>query len=454
MQSRLHFQAFQQHWQQHLQQGIHHEAIFIIAVSGGADSMALAHIMHRLFPERIVLAHVNYQLRQHESNNDAAAVHAWAKAQQIPIFYHVANTKQWAKNNGMGIQEAARAIRYEWFAQLLAQFEHAWICTAHHANDVVETAMLHWLRGTGIKGLVGIPEKDTDRRIVRPLLPFSKAAIEQYVVSQNIPHVHDSSNDSTVYTRNYIRLQLLPAVAERFPQVQASIFDNTQRMQGAYAIYRKAIQKKLKSLLSVQNNAWYTPIKRWQHLEHVTTYLWEWLTPYGFSAAQMQEVPKLFTATNGSFIATETHRLLVNRGWLILTPNTVLATAHVTIQQHETTVVFAGGVCSLTQMKNATVTDVATIAIIDATVVHWPLLLRKWQAGDYFYPLGLGKKKKLARFFIDQKMSPLEKEQQWVLQDAKGTIIWVVGRRIDDRVKVQANTKQCLHIQWQPLNQS
>ncbi|MFN4007637.1 MAG: tRNA lysidine(34) synthetase TilS [Chitinophagaceae bacterium] len=454
MQSRLHFQAFQQHWQQHLQHGIHHQAIFIIAVSGGADSMALAHLMHRLFPERVVLAHVNYQLRQQESNNDAAAVQAWAKAQQIPLFYHQANTKQWAKQHGMGIQEAARAIRYEWFAQLLTQFEHAWICTAHHANDMVETVMLHWLRGTGIKGLVGIPEKDTDRRIVRPLLPFSRAAIEHYVTSQNIPHVHDSSNDSTVYTRNYIRLQLLPAIAERFPQVQATIFDNTQRMQGAYAIYRKAVQKKLQSLLIANNNAWHTPIKRWKHLEHVTTYLWEWLEPYGFTAAQMKEVPKLFTAKNGSTIATETHRLLVNRGWLILTPTAALATEHIIIQQHDATVVFAGGVFSLTQMKTATINTDANTALLDVATIHWPLVLRKWRIGDYFYPLGLAKKKKLARFFIDQKMSPLEKEQQWVLQDAKGTIVWLVGRRIDDRVKVTNATRQILQIQWQPLNQS
>jgi tRNA(Ile)-lysidine synthase len=446
-------QRFQQAWEKQFPQCQPANTRLLIGISGGVDSIVLATVLRKLgFPIR--LAHANFQLRGEESERDEHFVRAFAERKQLPFFVTCFNTPEVMLAEKMGVQEAARKLRYEWFEELRQQWDAApgvtgksYIVTAHHADDNIETLLLHFFRGTGIAGLTGIQPLLEQQRLLRPLLLFRKVELLEYAKQACIAFVDDSSNASDDYTRNYFRNRLLPKLQEIFPQVDQRLLDNIKRFGQVEQIYRDAVQQQLRKLLVLKGNEVHIPVEKWKKLSPLDTYTWEIIQPYGFHAAQVPEIIRLLHTDAPGFQMSPSHRLLRNRNWMIITPVQKEQSGYVQLQQTDTDTVFPEGHLSLTvhpKEKTSITTDTNT-AFLDADEIEYPLLLRRWKQGDYFYPLGMDKKKKISRFLIDQKCSLAEKEKVWVLESA-GRIIWVIGYRIHHRLRVTDSTKRVLEI--------
>lgn len=428
----------------------HHR--LLLAVSGGVDSVVLAHLTAASGFD-FAIAHCNFGLRGAESDRDEAFVRALGTRYGKQVLVQRFDTTAYASGHKMGIQEAARALRYDWFQSLLhnaaAGQPLTHLVTAHHATDAVETMLMHLFRGTGLQGLTGIPEHDPARKIIRPLLMASRSDIETYAQEHALEWVEDTSNTSEKYTRNLFRLNLLPAVKQVYPAAEDNLLHTMHRLKEAALLYQQAVNRHIATLCTVKGNEVHIPVLRLQQASPLHTLLYELLKPYGFTAAQTGEVEKLLQATTGSYVASPTHRVIRNRNWLIIAPQQATAAQHILIEPADTTVDYACGRLQLSATAVTTPPASKHIALLDAKHIRYPLILRPWKQGDYFYPLGMPKKKKLSRFMIDARLSRTEKEKVWVLESG-GRIIWIIGHRIDDRCKVLPATKHCLQIIFTP----
>jgi tRNA(Ile)-lysidine synthase len=321
------------------------------------------------------------------------------------------------------------------------------LLTAHHADDNAETILMNFLRGTGLKGLTGIPP--VNGHIRRPLLKVSRQAIEQYAAEHSIKFVEDSSNRTTDYTRNQLRLQVMPLLRDLYPQVDANLEHNIERFQTVYTVYADAVKRWLRKYVRGEGNEQLVSVALILQPEN-RAMLHEWLSKYGFTEKQEGELIRLGESQSGHFIisADGGYRILRHRKHFILSPVNDSGADEQWVEAGEQRVVFAGG--KLEMKMTDLLIDPSTVssetALLDAAELTYPLLLRKWRSGDYFYPLGLNKKKKIARFLIDQKLSLIEKEKVWVLESAQ-RIVWVVGHRIDHRFRVKGSTRSIIKIE-------
>ncbi len=423
----------------------------LLAVSGGVDSVVLTDLLVKS-GFQFVIAHCNFQLRGEESVRDENFVRQLAESYGIPVLVQRFNTTQFAEDNKLSTQEAARKLRYDWFSEIVKNDiaklgGGAYLATAHHADDNVETMLMHFFRGTGINGLTGMPFYHQERRMVRPLLFASREEVLAYAKNNNLQWVEDSSNASDKYTRNLFRNKIIPLLKDVFPQLEDNLQNNLQRFSGVAELYAGAVEHHKKKLLEVKGNEVHIPLLKLQKATPLKTISFEIIRDYGFSSAQVEELIKLFGADSGSFIESASHRLIKNRGWLIIAPKKEELADHIIIEEGQDLVQFSNGGLQIKKLDIAKVQLSADngIALLDASHISFPILLRKWRQGDYFYPLGMRKKKKLSRFFIDQKLSLLDKEKTWVLEMDK-KIVWVVGLRIDDRFKITPTTTQVIAI--------
>ncbi|HWB26750.1 MAG TPA: tRNA lysidine(34) synthetase TilS [Chitinophagaceae bacterium] len=440
----------------------------VLAVSGGVDSTVLTDLFAKAGYD-FIIAHCNFQLRGTESDRDEVFVRRLGQVYNKPVLVKKFDTNQYAQRYKLSIQETARKLRYGWFKEVLKSEKSlkpnkgnggetnelntgyspspltAYLVTAHHANDNIETLLINLFRGTGISGLHGIPPRQGD--IIRPLLFAKREEIIEYATINGLHWVEDSSNASDKYTRNFIRHQLVPLAKEIFADTETNLLQNIERFKEAEMLYTQALGLHKKKLLEQKGNEWHIPILKLQKATPLHTIVWEIIKAFNFSAAQTEEVIKLMPAENGSYIMSSTHRIINNRGWLIIAPLQTSATGHILVEKEDSKIIFEDGKLLVETIPAAQskITADSSVAMVDALNIHFPLLLRKWKQGDYFYPLGMQKKKKLSRFFIDQKLSPLEKEKVWVLEMNK-KIIWVVGLRIDDRFKIMPATQQVLKL--------
>jgi tRNA(Ile)-lysidine synthase len=427
----------------------------LVAVSGGVDSVVLLHALHQLQVNCTVL-HCNFQLRGEESNTDEQFVQQLATQLQLPFLVAQFNTQQFATENNIGIQEAARILRYQWFEQqrtLIATESNTptVIATAHHANDVVETAIFNFTRGTGIAGLHGIAA--CKNHIIRPLLSVFKTAIIAYANSNGLQFVEDSSNSSNKYSRNNIRNQLIPLLQQIQPQAVENIYATVQHVQTVEKVYQHTIQKIVQKLLVQKNNEYQIAIAGIQKHPFFDAILFEVATKFCFAATQLPELKKLLIAHNGSYIANANYKAINNRGWLIFTPIITTQSSYIQIDESMDSTSFEQGTIHLQKVGFATTIEKnnnPAIAYINANVLQWPLVIRKPKQGDYFYPLGLNKKKKLSRFFIDQKLSATEKEKVWIVESNQ-KIIWVIGFRIDHRFRVNEQCNNIVQFEWKMI---
>ncbi|OQP62190.1 tRNA lysidine(34) synthetase TilS [Niastella populi] len=438
----------------------------LLAVSGGIDSVVLCELCKQS-GYSFIIAHCNFKLRGAESERDAAFVQQLAQNYNVPLQVKEFDTEAYAGQHKLSIQEAARELRYEWFGELLGRetgvqkseavapgSEHSTrhsplatcLLTAHHLDDNIETMLMHFFRGTGIHGLRGMQPKQGS--IVRPLLFARKQELKQFAAENNLTWVEDSSNALDKYSRNYFRHQLIPLVQNIYPEAENNLAANLRRFADMEQLYEQAVQQHKKKLLEQKGHEVHIPVLKLQKAEPLYTVVYEIIKAFGFSPAQTEEVIKLLGSESGRYVQSATHRIIKNRRWLIIAPAQSEQAQTLAIDEDESKVVFENGELAFEQLtgKNIQLVNDAAIALIDRTALQFPLLLRKWKKGDYFYPLGMKKKKKLARFFIDQKLSLTDKEKVWVLESNK-KILWVVGLRIDDRFKLTEATKQVLKIQ-------
>lgn len=424
----------------------------ILAISGGLDSVVLAHLLWRI-KQSLVLAHCNFQLRGDESNRDEQFVRGLAQQFQLPLYVESYDTKAFAIAHKLNTQLAARQLRYDFFERLRVQLSQkpgrVWVATAHHANDAAETMLINLFRGTGIDGLKGIPVKNGF--VIRPLLFAYREQIEKYAKLNGLSWVEDSSNEKEDYARNLVRHSVLPAAQQKFPEVVHNLAGTMERLQEVAALFHQMIGLRLKKMVVHEGDLQKIPALKLAKATERNTLVWEWIKGAGFTEGQVSEVVKLTDAATGSYILSGSHRILKNRAWLILSPTGEEVKAPRVIEQVPAVVAMPDGqllkLLAISEYdSNATLPNLpAYEAWLDAEKVAFPLLLRPWKTGDYFYPLGMAKKKKVARFLIDIKASAIEKEKVWVLESNK-RILWVVGYRIDDRFKLTGNTKRVLKM--------
>ena len=420
----------------------------LLAVSGGVDSVVLCDLCKQA-GYNFAIAHCNFQLRSAASDNDEKFVQALAASYNVPFYSTGFDTTAIAATTKKSIEETARELRYNWFKSLCVENDYQYIVTAHHADDNIETAVMHFFRGTGIKGLRGILPKQGN--IVRALLFARKDELEAFTKIKQLAFVTDHTNAENEYTRNYFRNTVLPLVSEKYPEAKENILKNIQRFTETEILYRQSVDVHIKKLVEQKGNEVHLPVLKLLKTAPLPTVVYEIIKDYAFTAHQADEVMALLKSETGKYIQSATHRIIKNRNWLIIAPLQNTEAQHVLIEEKDTHIDFEAGALhieKLTTAKAQIITD-SSIAFLNAAEITYPLLLRKWKQGDYFYPLGMQKKKKLNRFLIDRKLSITQKENTWVIEMNK-KIIWIVGKRIDDRFKVMPSTTNLLQLNYLP----
>ncbi len=447
-------QQFHHDWQKNYSQLHAANCRLLLAVSGGVDSVVLVDLLSRLDFD-FVIAHANFQLRGDESERDEKFVRSLGEKYSKEVQVKKFDTKTFATENKISIQEAARELRYSWFQQIVDSWQtseetkvnNAYILTAHHADDNIETLLMHFFRGTGIQGLSGIQPMLHERKLIRPLLSIRKKELLAYAVENKLLFVEDSSNASDKYTRNYFRNQLLPQIKEVYPQVEDNLLHNIARFNEVGVLYQQAVDLQLSKLKEQKGNEWHIPVLKWKKANPLHTITWELIRPFGFHAAQTEEVIKLLDSENGAYQSSTTHRIIRNRSWMIIAPNQTKEASLILVEKEVGEIRFPNGILNIIHHSPLTTHGTNETVSLDASSIRFPLLLRKWKTGDYFYPLGMQKKKKLSKFLIDLKLSKTEKEKVWVLESDQ-KILWVIGYRIDNRFRITDNTQHAIQFTY------
>lgn len=413
----------------------------LLATSGGLDSMVMAHLFHKLKHE-VALVHCNFQLRGMESFGDQNFVQEYAEANEIPIFVTQFDTEAFAKDYKLSTQVAARDLRYNWFYELLETENYDYILTGHHADDNLETFLINLSRGTGLEGLVGIPEHND--KIIRPLLPFSREEIANYANEHEIQWREDSSNASDKYLRNKIRHDLVPLFKELNPQFIASFQKTQSFLQESQQMVEDASIMVYQQVVKQEEDEIRFDLNQLKKLPNYKSYLYQWLHEFGFLA--WDDVYDLVDGQSGKQVFSPNFRLLKDRDFLILCPiSTEIEQQDFFIDQdtNEVNVPLNLSFCKVNDISVPS----NTVIFVDNDKLDFPLVLRHWRQGDYFQPFGMGgKSKKVSKLFKDEKLSLIEKENVWILWSGE-TIVWVVGIRQDERFRIGDTTQNILKIQ-------
>ncbi len=433
----------------------------LLAVSGGVDSVVLCELCKQAGYD-LAIAHCNFQLRGEESERDEQFVRNLAGKYGVDIFVKKFDTEKYAGENKLSIQEAARELRYGWFAELVqgqllivnsqsaTPAHHSplttHLLTAHHADDNNETLLMNFFRGTGLHGLTGIPP--SVNYIRRPLLNFSKDELLAFAKENNLEFVKDSSNQSSKYTRNFFRNEIIPAISKVYPLVKENLQDNIGRFKETEKLYLLSVEALKKKLCRVKGKEVHIPVLQLMAYNN-RALVYEIISGYGFQEKQVEEVFKLAQSDSGKYIQSpgNTYRIIKHRHWFIISPTASTQAWNIIIEENDKEISFPGGTLQFetTPTKNQQPQTTNSEACLDAKAISFPLLFRKWKTGDYFYPLGMKKKKKINRFLIDLKLSSTAKENVWVIESEQ-RIIWVVGHRIDERFKVTEKTSNLLRV--------
>ncbi|HUQ67766.1 MAG TPA: tRNA lysidine(34) synthetase TilS [Flavitalea sp.] len=413
----------------------------LLAVSGGVDSIVLCDLC-KSAGYNFEIAHVNFQLRAEDSVLDECFVKGVADHYRVPFHIKKFDTLAFAEQHKISVQVAARQLRYQWFYELLEN-DLRYVVTAHHADDNIETVLMNFFRGTGITGLRGMLEKHDD--IVRPLLIASKKEILDYAKEKKLSWREDRSNASDKYSRNYFRNAVIPMVYRVFPEAEANLANNILRFREIGQLYMQAVELQKKKLLEVRGNEVHIPVLKLRKTSPLNTILFEVIKDFGFTPHQLNDVIRLLDAEQNSFVQSGTHRIIRNRNWLIIAPMENEKALNIVIEAGQHEVIFPAGRLKIENVITDHIhfSNDALVAKLDEKAMKFPLLLRKWKAGDYFYPLGMKKKKKISRFLIDHKLSRTDKEKIYVLESGR-RICWVVGMRIDERFKITASSNAVL----------
>ncbi len=402
----------------------------LVALSGGADSVALLRVLHAL-GYQCECAHCNFHLRGEESNRDEAFVQQLCQKFDIPLHVTHFDTTDYARTHRISIEMAARELRYQWFETLRQSIGASVIAVAHHRDDSVETFLLNLIRGTGINGLKGIAPKNG--YVVRPLLQESRENILDYLQHLNQEYVTDSTNLQDEYMRNKIRLNLLPLMKELNPSVSESIAATTERLADAALIYNKeremAIQRVMKGEKVISISALLDETAP-------SSLLFELLHPYGFNSSQIKDIYQSLFGQSGRRFHSSQWEVLRDRDSLILHSFNGEEINHIPpTLTYETVDITPDFI--IPRDKH--------IACLDADKVTLPLTVRKWQAGDKFTPLGMKGKKNVSDYLTDRKFTLFQKEHQYVACQGD-KIVWLIGERIDNAYRIDADSKRAVIV--------
>lgn len=416
----------------------------LLAVSGGKDSMALTN----LFLEAnysFGIAHCNFQLRGNDSDLDEAFVKNHAEKHHIPFFSTKFQTKEFAKKHNLSTQMAARQLRYEWFEKIRIENEFDYLATAHHLNDNIETILLNLTKGTGISGIRGILPK-TDK-IIRPFLFASREMIDAYVSEKNLAWREDISNESDDYQRNLLRHHVVPILKQINPNLENTFERNIERFQALEADFQKNFQYFKTTVLRKENETIFLKIKNIKYWQSPSYYLVEILKEYGFNYFQSKEIFKSLDAISGKTFHSETHELIKDREELIIQPKNNQVFEELLIDKNTAEIEYNGLKISIEKIDidPQTFQRENGFEYLDASKITFPLIIRPWQEGDWFIPLGMTGKKKISDFLIDKK-TPLHLKKVTFLLLSDGQVLWLIGNRIDNRFKITSATQQVLRL--------
>lgn len=409
----------------------------LVGLSGGADSVALLGVLVQLgYPCQAL--HCNFHLRGEESDRDEVFAHRFADSLGVPFLKVDFDTTGYAAAHHESIEMAARSLRYRWFEEQRQAYDAEAIAVAHHRDDSVETLLMNLLRGSGLRGLGGI--RPRNGQVVRPLLAVSRAEIEEWLKAQGWDYVTDSSNLSDAYTRNFIRLRVLPLLEQLNPAARETIARSAAHLSAAEQLYEYMVEEARKAVFVTADSLSIEALLRYPAPE---TLLYEWLRPYGFSRIVVSELFESLTGLSGKQFYSATHQVLKDRDRLYIAPQreeSAWQPVEIPVATGEFTQPLRLSCRLMVRTPDFQMERTADTAYFDADKLPDRLSLRLPQTGDWFVPFGMRGRKKLSDFFADQKMTRWEKSQQPLLC-AGDSIIWVVGRRVDDRFRVEETTK-------------
>ena len=429
---------------------IHNEKLFhssqriLLAVSGGADSLLMLHLFVNT-GFSVAVAHCNFGLRGSESDADEQFVADYCDQHNITFYQKSFSTEDFAKQEGISIEMAARDLRYNWFNQLLFQNHYDFLATAHHQDDVIETFLINLSRGSGIRGLSGIQPKS--RKIIRPMLFTNRDEILEYCSRMKIEFRTDSSNQETVYKRNLIRHEVLPLLEQVNPAFRKNALRTIENLNETSQLFQQRMSEIKVFVYSEDEMGAIIHIEKLLSLSPLRTILFELIREFGFQIEQVDDIIDSLTKESGRKFYSNEYRLIKDREYLLIAPyiskpdqifyidedcREISHPVRLTIDKLDRTPAFRFSTHS-------------SVVDLDLDKLVFPLILRHWQDGEYFQPLGMSGLKKLSDFFIDEKYSIPEKENAWILASGN-RVVWLVGKRLDDRFKITSKTKQILRI--------
>lgn len=414
----------------------------VVGISGGADSVALLHILVSL-GYKCIAAHCNFNLRGDESFRDEQFTIDFTKRLQVPLCKISFETNKYAQENRLSVEMAARELRYRWFEELLNTYDADAVAVAHHRDDSVETLLINLTRGSGLTGLTGIKPKNGN--VVRPLLCVSREDIYAYIENNGLEYVTDSSNSSDIYTRNFIRLKVIPLLEEINPSVKASLARTANHLYDASLIYNHSIEEARKVI--IQNNR--LSISALLSFPAPATILYEMLKPYGFSRTVCESIFTVLEKDSGKIFYSSTHRLLKDRSDLLIDVLSGEDNRAYLINLEDDNVDLPVELKPeiVVIKEDYQIEKDKKFAYFDFDKLSFPLVLRHWQEGDWFVPFGMKGKKKISDYFNDKKFSLFDKEKTWLLCSGQD-VIWIVGERTDNRYRIEKTTKRVLKLKF------
>jgi tRNA(Ile)-lysidine synthase len=412
----------------------------LAAVSGGMDSVLLVHFLKAAgYP--FAIAHCNFQLRGAEAEADQQFCQQLAAHMQVAFHTINFDTNAYVREHRLSVQMAARNLRYQWFEHIRKQHQYTAIALAHHQNDAIETILLNLTRGTGIAGLHGILPKNN--YLVRPMLFLTREEIANLVQQNQLAYVEDSSNASTKYARNKLRHRVIPTLKELNPNLEQTFERSLAHFRELEQLLDTKVKEIKKDLWQQQGNEVHLPISGVRNLYPQRLILLELLKDYGFNETAVDDLIKALPKHSGRVFESSAYILLLDRDKLILTPKAVGHLSPILINEEAIEVRYGSyNLIITTTSVSENIPKSANLAVVNANMLVFPLSIRTWQQGDYFMPLGMGTRKKLSDFFINQKVPLHQKIQIPLLVNGNGEVIWVAGYRLDDRYKLTPQTKK------------